>query len=118
MHISYKNKPCSQTNRTTSDHGLTVPTCICIIYTIGLTCLLNPCLSSITKVLYTVHGRPIIEVNIAPIKENTAECVICQQIHIWHIHDRAVSIVPINLHKQMNGFSDWATSTKLLATLR
>ena len=77
MHIFYKNKPCSQTNRTASDHGLTVHTCICIIYVIGLTCLLNPCLSSITKVLYTVHGRPIIEVNIAPIKENTAECVIC-----------------------------------------
>ena len=60
-----------------SDQGLTVHTCICIIYVIGLTCLLNPCLSSITKVLYTVHGRPIIEVNIAPINENTAECVIC-----------------------------------------
>ncbi len=45
---------------------------LCILYT----CLLNPCLSSITKVLYKLHGSPVIVLNITDPTINTIDCTI------------------------------------------
>lgn len=43
-------------------------------YGLQLTCLLNPCLSSSTKVMYTLHGNSMIVEYVSTIKRNTTVC--------------------------------------------